>query len=82
MSSYEVATIGPRAKASSVIAELITEIEQFVQTRTELFKAEVREEVPHLRNATVLAVAGGILLVSGYLFIASCRSANRVSFSG
>jgi hypothetical protein len=41
----------------SVIAELIGEIVQFVQTRTDLFKTEIREKLPHLRNAALLGLA-------------------------
>jgi uncharacterized membrane protein YqjE len=54
----------------SVVAELISEIEQFVQTRTDLFKAEISEKVPHLRNAVLLGLGGGLLLLTGYLFLA------------
>jgi uncharacterized membrane protein YqjE len=54
----------------SVIAELMGEIEQFVETRTDLFTAEIREKLPHLRNAALLSAGGGLLLLTGYLFLA------------
>jgi uncharacterized membrane protein YqjE len=54
----------------SITAELINEIQQFVQTRADLFKAEIRQKLPHLLNAARMGLAGGLLLVSGYLFLA------------
>jgi hypothetical protein len=54
----------------SVIAELIGEVEQFVESRSDLFKAEMRQKLPHLLNAARLVIAGGLLLLTGYLFLA------------
>lgn len=54
----------------SVIAELIQEIAQFIESRKDLFKAEIRERLPHLRNAAILGLGGGLLLFTGYLFVA------------
>jgi uncharacterized membrane protein YqjE len=70
VSSSEVVDAQKSGRSSSVIGELIGEIEQFLQTRTELFKTEIREKLPHLRNAALLALAGGLLLVTGYLLLA------------
>lgn len=70
MSSSEVVNVHGSGQSASVIAELIEEIAQFLQIRTELFKAEIKEKVPHLRNAAVLGMAGGFLLASGYLLLA------------
>ena len=70
MSNPEVVNIQQSRRSLSVIKELIREIEQFVETRTELFRAEIREKVPHLRNAVLLGLGGGFLLVTGYLFLA------------
>jgi hypothetical protein len=54
----------------SVIRELIGEIEQFVEARTDLFKTEIKQKLPHFRNAALLGLGGGLLLVTGYLFLA------------
>jgi hypothetical protein len=54
----------------SVTAELLREIQQFLHTRGDLFKAEIKQKVPHLLNAAGMVVAGGLLLVTGYLFLA------------
>jgi hypothetical protein len=70
VSSSDVVNVQQSGSNSSVIAELIAEIEQFVQARSNLFKAEVREKLPHLLNAARLGLAGGLLLVTGYLFLA------------
>jgi uncharacterized membrane protein YqjE len=70
VSSSEVVNVHPSGQTASVIAELIEQIAQFVQTRTELFKAEIKEKVPHLRNAALLGLAGGFLLATGYLLLA------------
>ncbi len=70
MNSSEAVNIRQHGNSPSVIAELIGEIEQFVQTRTDLFKAEMRQKLPHLRNAALLGVVGGFLLATGYLFVA------------
>jgi hypothetical protein len=59
-----------KSGSPSVIAELIVEIEQFVQARSDLFKTEIRQKLPHLRNAAGLGLAGGLLLITGYLFLA------------
>ena len=70
MNASEAVNLQHDGRNHSVIAELIGEIKQLVQTRTDLFKAEIREKVPHLRNAALLGLGGGLLLVTGYLFLA------------
>lgn len=70
MGSSEVVSVNQSRRVSSVIAELIAEIEQFIQTHTELFKEEIKQKVPHLLNAARLTAAGGLFLVTGYLFLA------------
>ena len=70
MNNPEVVNPQHGASNASVIAELVGEIEQFVHTRTDLFKAEIREKLPHLRNAVLLGVGGGLLLLTGYLLLA------------
>lgn len=70
MNSSEVVNIRPDDTSHSVIAELMSEIQQFLHTRGDLFKAEIKQKVPHLLNAAGMAVAGGLLLVTGYLFLA------------
>lgn len=70
MSSSEVVHVEQNRRVSSIIAELIGEIEQFIQTHTELFKAEIKQKIPHLLNAARLTAAGGLFLVTGYLFLA------------
>jgi hypothetical protein len=70
VNSSEAVNANPDAKSPSVIAELISEIEKFVQTRSNSLKLEVREKLPHLLNAARLGVAGGLLLMTGYLFVA------------
>jgi hypothetical protein len=58
------------AEVVQQFAELIGEIQEFFQTRSDLFKAETRQKLPHLRNAALLGLAGGLLLLTGYLFLA------------
>jgi hypothetical protein len=70
VNSSETMNVKQDAGSPSVIAELICEIEQFVQTRSNLFKLEVRQKLPHLLNAARLGLAGGLLLMTGYLFVA------------
>lgn len=71
MSSSEVMEVDEKGKSSSAITELIEEIEQFVKARRDLFKGEIREKLPHLRNAAGLALAGGVLLTAGYLLLST-----------
>jgi hypothetical protein len=66
----EVTTVQSNDASHSVIAELINEIQQFVHTRRDLFKAEIKQTLPHLLNAAGMGLAGGLLLVTGYLFLA------------
>ncbi len=51
-------------------SELIAELEDFVRTRSELFKAEISQKLPRLSQAAMLGAAGAVLLVTGYLFLA------------
>lgn len=70
MSSSQAVRVNQNRGVSSVIGELIAEIEQFIRTHTDLFKEELSQKLPHLRNAAQLTLAGGIFLVTGYLFLA------------
>jgi hypothetical protein len=69
MNGSEAVNVKQDAGNRSVIAELIGEIEQFVQTH-DLVKVEIRQRLPHLLNAARLGLAGSLLLVTGYLFLA------------
>lgn len=51
-------------------AELVSEIQDFLRTRSDLLKAEIRQKLPHLLSAAGMGVAGAILLITGYLFLA------------
>jgi hypothetical protein len=66
----EVVSLSNDGGSPSVIAELIGEVEQFIEKRSDLFKAEIRQKLPHLLNAARLGIAGGLLLLTGYLFLA------------
>jgi hypothetical protein len=70
VTSSEVANVEHRDTSHSVAGELFSEIQQFVQTRGDLLKAEIRQKLPHLLNAAGMGLAGGLLLVTGYLFLA------------
>jgi hypothetical protein len=70
VSSSDVVNVQPNGNNTSVIAELIGEVEQFVQARSDRFKVEVREKLPRLLNAARLGLAGALLLITGYLFLA------------
>lgn len=70
MNSSEVLNAGQNGTASSAISQLISEIKQFIKTRTDLFKMEIKQKLPLLRTATLLGLAGGLLLLIGYLFLA------------
>lgn len=51
-------------------AELISEIQEFFETRNDLLKTEIGQKIPHLRNAVLLGLGGSLFLVTGYLFLA------------
>jgi hypothetical protein len=70
MGNPKVVNIDQNRTFSSLLAALIDEIEQSLRTRKELFKKEIAEKLPHLRNAAILTLAGGLLLLTGYLFLA------------
>lgn len=58
------------ARVVRQFAELISEVESFFRTRSELLKIEIKEKVPQLSTAAKLGVAGGLLLLTGYFFLA------------
>lgn len=70
MSTPGVVNLNQSGGIVSVIGQLVGEIEQFLQSRGNLFRAEIRQKLPHLLNAARLGIAGGLLLVTGYLFLA------------
>jgi len=54
---------------AAIIAELKDEIKDFVQTRVELFKSEVRETLDAWKTAVPLAAAAAVLLATAYLLL-------------
>ena len=54
---------------AAIIAELKDEITDFVQTRLELFKSEVREILDAWKTAVPLAAAAVVLLATAYLLL-------------
>ena len=54
---------------AAIIAELKDEIKDFVQTRVELFKSEVRETLDAWKTAVPLAAAAVVLLATAYLLL-------------
>lgn len=70
MNGPEVVNIQHDDRSPSLTRELISEIQQFVHTRGDLFKAEIKQKLPHLLTAAGMGLAGGLLLVTGYLFLA------------
>lgn len=52
-----------------VLNEMKDEAKQFVRTRIELLKNELQEKLPNLKIAALLAVGGGVLLGTAYLFL-------------
>lgn len=71
MSGSEVIEVDQSSKSSSVVTELVGEVRQFVKARSDLFQGEIKEKLPHLRNAAGLAMAGGVLLTTGYLLLSA-----------
>jgi uncharacterized membrane protein YqjE len=70
VSNPEAIRVEPDRRVSSVIGDLIHEMDQFFRTHIELLKAEMREKFPHLRNAVLLTFGATLFLVTGYLFLA------------
>jgi len=54
---------------AAIIAELKDEIKDFVQTRVEMFKSEVRETLDAWKTAVPLAAVAVVLLVTAYLLL-------------
>jgi uncharacterized membrane protein YqjE len=54
---------------AAIIAELKDEIKDFVQTRVEMFKSEVRETLDAWKTAIPLAVIAVVLLATAYLLL-------------
>lgn len=71
MSGSEVVEVDQSSKSSSLLTEIIREIQQFLKARTDLFQGEIKAKLPHLRNAAGLAMAGGVLLTTGYLLLSA-----------
>jgi uncharacterized membrane protein YqjE len=51
----------------SVLHEIKEEAGQFVHTRVSLLKTELRDKLPSLKAAGILAAAGALLLLTAYL---------------
>ena len=54
---------------AAIIAELKDEIKDFVQTRVEMFKSEVRETLDAWKTAIPLAATAVVLLATAYLLL-------------
>lgn len=70
MNSCEAVNVERIDQSHSITAELIGEIQQLLHTRGDLFKAEIKQKLPHLLNAARMGLVGALLLVTGYLFLA------------
>lgn len=70
MSSSDVGMYNTMRGVVRQFADLISELESFVRTRGELFRAEITQKLPRLSTAAMLGGAGALLLVTGYLFLA------------
>lgn len=70
MSNSEAVNATQNDTPSSVVSKLISEMKQFIETRIDLFKTEIRQKLPLLRGALLLGVTGGVFLVMAYLFFA------------
>lgn len=51
---------------ADILSDMKDEIQQFAQTRIDLFRQEVRERTELLKAAIPLAIAGGILLATAF----------------
>ena len=54
---------------SSVVSELKDEVKEFVDTRVQLAKSELRENMAGLRRGVPLAIVALVLLGTGYLLL-------------
>ena len=54
---------------SAIVSELRGELKDFVQTRIEMLKSELREKASRLKIAGPLAALGVLLLATAYLLI-------------
>lgn len=70
MSSPDAVNATHHDTPSSIASKLISETKQFIETRIDLFKTEVKQKLPRLRGALLLGVTGGVFLVMAYLFFA------------
>lgn len=70
MSSPDAINATQHDTPSSIVSKLISETKQFLETRIDLFKTEVKQKLPRLRGALLLGVTGGVFLVMAYLFFA------------
>lgn len=70
MSAPQVVNLKQSGGVLYIVGQLVGELEQFLQSRGNLFRVEVRQKLPHLLNAVRLGIAGGLLLLTGYLFLA------------
>jgi Putative Actinobacterial Holin-X, holin superfamily III len=56
-----------QSRSPSAVSQLVFEIGEFIQTRSDLLKAAIRQQLPSLRIAILLGMTGGILLLAAYL---------------
>jgi uncharacterized membrane protein YqjE len=54
---------------AGVVAEIKDETKEFVQTRVQMFKAELREKVATWKSGALLAGVGALLLGTAYLLL-------------
>ena len=54
---------------AAIIAEIKDEIKDFVQTRVEMFKSELRETLDTWKTAVPLAATAALLLATAYLLL-------------
>ena len=51
---------------SEILADMKDELQEFAQTRVELFRSEIRERIESIKSALPLAVAGVLLLATAF----------------
>lgn len=54
---------------AAIVADMKSELKEFVDTRVAIFKTELREKVAHWKIAAPLAAVGVVLLGTSYLLI-------------
>jgi len=63
-----------------IVAEMKSEIKEFVQTRFEMFETEVQEKIKSLKIAAPLAGLGALLLGTAYLLFTMALVGLAVAF--